>query len=212
MEKASTKQQILDAALDLFSVQGYEGTSIAQIAEAVGIRKATMYSHYASKQEILDTLVHDTLEQYDRRSIFANADWSDPEFTRDKQNLTIDTILQAVVGHIRFVLHNPSVAKSRKMLVLEQFQNKELSALQTKQTYTDVMHYFTGFVGFLVGQGKLVDGDVEIMAAQLCLPVSVWINLCDREPQREQEVVDLVERHIKQFFKTYGAESDQPKR
>lgn len=78
----------------------------------------------------------------------------------------------------------------------------ELKALQTKQSYTDVMRYFTGFVGFLSRQGKVIedDADPEIMAAQLCLPVSVWINLCDREPEREDEVMGLVERHIRQFF------------
>ena len=47
-EQGSTKKAILDKALDLFSVQGYEATSIAQIANAVGIRKASMYSHFKS--------------------------------------------------------------------------------------------------------------------------------------------------------------------
>ena len=38
-EKGNTKQEILETALDLFSVRGYEATSMAQIADAVGIRK-----------------------------------------------------------------------------------------------------------------------------------------------------------------------------
>ena len=41
------------------------------------------------------------------------------------------------------------------------------------------------------------------MAAQFCLPISVWINLCDREPGREPEVVALVDRHVRQFFAVY---------
>ena len=41
------------------------------------------------------------------------------------------------------------------------------------------------------------------MAAQLCLPISAWINLCDREPEREAEVMELVGRHIAQFFRLY---------
>ena len=46
--------------------------------------------------------------------------------------------------------------------------------------------------------------DPEIMAAQLCLSISVWINLCDREPEREEEVMGLIERHVQQFFEMYG--------
>ena len=54
--KGNTRQEILDAALELFSVQGFEATSISQLAEAVGIRKASLYSHFENKQAILDTL------------------------------------------------------------------------------------------------------------------------------------------------------------
>ena len=89
------------------------------------------------------------------------------------------------------------------MLVIEQFQNPELAKLQTKQNYFDVLRYFTGLVKQLIRQGVLTEDDPEIMAAQLCLPISTWINLCDREPDREPEVMELVKRHIQQFFRVY---------
>lgn len=205
MEKGNTKQEILETALDLFSVQGYEATSVSQIADAVGIRKASLYSHFASKQEILDVLVRETLEEYNRHSIFAQANWEDPSFTKDKQNLSSDEILRMVLGQIRYILHDPRIRRSRKMLTIEQFQNPKLSELQTKQNYTDVMRYFTGLVRFLIRQGKLTADAPEILAAQFCLPVSVWINLCDREPEREPEVMKQVERHVCHFFRIYGS-------
>ena len=90
------------------------------------------------------------------------------------------------------------------MLVIEQFQNQELAKLQTKQNYSDVLGYFTDLVKQLIRQGVLVEDDPEIMAAQFCLPISMWLSLCDREPDREQEVMALVERHIRQFFRVYG--------
>ena len=89
------------------------------------------------------------------------------------------------------------------MLVIEQFQNPDLAKLQTKQNYSDVLGYFTGLVKQLIRQGVLAEDDAEIMAAQFCLPISVWINLCDREPEREPEVMELVEKHIRQFFRLY---------
>ena len=193
MEK-NTKQAILEASLDLFSVQGFEATSMAQIAAAVGIRKASLYSHFQSKQEILDTLVQEILNQYETHSIFARA---------DQQILTPDSAAQMIKEQLHYLLHDPHISKARKMLVIEQFQNPQLAALQTKQNYTDVLRYFTGLMQRLIEQGVVKKDDPQIMAAQLCLPVSVWLGLCDREPEREKEVMELLERHIQQFFKVY---------
>lgn len=201
MDRGNTKQEILDAALELFSVQGFEATSIAQIAGTVGIRKASLYSHFENKQAILDALVQEVLEQYEEHSLFARADWE-----KDTGSLpqTPDDAVQMIQGQIRYILHDPAISRARKMLVIEQFQNPELAKLQTKQNYSDVLRYFTGLVKQLIRRGVLAEGDPEIMAAQFCLPISVWINLCDREPEREQEVMELVEKHIRQFFRVYG--------
>ena len=76
MDKGNTKREIITAALDLFSTQGFEATSISQIADAVGIRKASLYSHFESKQAILDALVREILEQYGNHSIFTRTDWA----------------------------------------------------------------------------------------------------------------------------------------
>lgn len=198
--KGNTKQEILKAALELFSVQGYEATSISQIADAVGIRKASLYSHFENKQLILDTLIQTVLEQYERQSVFANANWDEANAASD---MTAETAVRLLTGHIRYILHDPMVCQARKMLVIEQFQNPQMARLQTKQNYSDVMDYFTELVRRLIRQGKLRDCDAEMMAAQLCLPISVWINLCDREPERENDVMKLIERHVRQFFEIY---------
>lgn len=201
MDRGNTKQEILDASLELFSVHGFEATSISQIADAVGIRKASLYSHFENKQSILDTLVKDVLEQYTEHSIFARADWEKSDVSLP---LNSDEAANMIQNQIRYILHDPYVSKARKMLVIEQFQNPELAKLQTKQNYSDVMQYCTGLINQLIGRGVLAEYDPEIMAAQLGLPVSVWINLCDREPEREQEIMELVEKHVRQFFEVFG--------
>ena len=201
MERGNTKQEILDVALELFSVKGYEATSLSVIADAVGIRKASLYSHFENKQAILDALVKDVLDAYENHSIFARTDWG-----KDPGGLPVtpDAAVQMIQGQIRYILHDPVISRARKMLVIEQFQNSELEQLQTKQNYSDVLRYFIGLIKHLIRQGLLREDDPEIMAAQLCLPISVWINLCDREPEREAEVMALIEKHIRQFFRIYG--------
>ena len=200
MDRGNTKQEILEAALELFSVQGFEATSISQIASAVGIRKASLYSHFENKQAILDELVQEVLKQYATHSIFARVDW---EKESSDLPVTPDAAVQRIQGQIRYILHDPVISRARKMLVIEQFRNPELAQLQTKQNYYDVLQYFTGMIKCLIQKGILAEAEPEIMAAQFCLPISVWINLCDREPDREQEVMTLVEKHIRQFFRLY---------
>ena len=200
MDRGNTKQEVLEAALELFSVQGFEATSISQIAGAVGIRKASLYSHFESKQAILDALVKEVLGQYAEHSIFARTDW---EKNAEKLPLTPDEAVEMIRGQIQYIIHDPYISRARKMLMIEQFQNQELAKLQTKQNYSDVMRYFTGMIKCLIQKGILAEDDPEIMAAQFCLPISVWINLCDREPEREPEVMELVSRHIRQFFRVW---------
>ena len=49
----STKEKILDAALTLFAENGYDGTSVEQIASIVGIKAPSLYKHYKGKEDIL---------------------------------------------------------------------------------------------------------------------------------------------------------------
>jgi AcrR family transcriptional regulator len=52
----STRDRILDVALDLFTAKGFDGTSLREIAEELGVTKAALYYHFASKDDILMAL------------------------------------------------------------------------------------------------------------------------------------------------------------
>jgi len=56
-ETRETRVAILDAALDLFARQGFAGTSVRQIARAVGITEAGIYAHFAGKRALYDALL-----------------------------------------------------------------------------------------------------------------------------------------------------------
>lgn len=200
----NTKQEILNAALDLFSTQGYEATSMLQIAESVGIKKASLYSHFESKQEILDLLVKSILEKYEKKSIFSSNKTTEKSSVCE-EGLTVDDTIKMILSHVSYILHDPEISKSRKMLTIEQFRNRQMADLQTRQNYANVMIFFKRIISSFIEQGKLIDADAEIMVAQLCLPISVWINLCDREPSRESEIMLLIKRHSEQFFNIYKA-------
>jgi len=54
-----TKQKILVCAVDLFASKGYTETSVREIAAAVGIKPASMYNHFSSKEDILLYILDD---------------------------------------------------------------------------------------------------------------------------------------------------------
>jgi len=58
---SDTRDRILDVALDLFISQGYDKVSLREIAEQVGVTKAALYYHFASKEELFRTLMEPML-------------------------------------------------------------------------------------------------------------------------------------------------------
>jgi AcrR family transcriptional regulator len=65
---ASTRERILDIALDLFTDQGFDGTSMREIAERLHMSKPAIYYHFASKEEILVAL-HMRLHEFGKTAL-----------------------------------------------------------------------------------------------------------------------------------------------
>src|SRR4051794_1772857 len=57
-----TRREILDTALDLFAERGYHGTSVREIATAVGVRESALYHHFPSKEAVLTAVLADHAE------------------------------------------------------------------------------------------------------------------------------------------------------
>ncbi|MDR0570237.1 MAG: TetR/AcrR family transcriptional regulator [Clostridiales Family XIII bacterium] len=60
------KRRILDAAVKLFSESSFAAVSVRDIADAVGIKASSIYSHYGSKQDLLDAIYAHYEEVADR--------------------------------------------------------------------------------------------------------------------------------------------------
>jgi AcrR family transcriptional regulator len=56
-----TRRRILDVALELFVEQGYDRTSLREIAERLGFSKAALYYHYKAKDDILQSLADELI-------------------------------------------------------------------------------------------------------------------------------------------------------
>lgn len=63
--KRHAKQDIMDAAWKLFTEQGYDETTIAQIIELSGNSRSTFYHHFRGKDELLFSLAYSYDSDYD---------------------------------------------------------------------------------------------------------------------------------------------------
>ncbi|WP_327034122.1 helix-turn-helix domain-containing protein [Micromonospora ureilytica] len=66
-----TRERIKAVALELFTEQGYEKTSLREIAERLNVTKAALYYHFKSKDDIVASFVDDRLERMDALTAWA---------------------------------------------------------------------------------------------------------------------------------------------
>lgn len=95
-----TRETIRAVALELFSTKGFEQTSLREIAERVGLTKASLYYHYPSKQALLLAVVEPVITGW--RDIAADAESlaHTPETVREVVSRCLDVLLRnrAVAG------------------------------------------------------------------------------------------------------------------
>lgn len=93
-----TKEEILDAAAQIFRIKGYHATSMSDIAGAVNLQKASLYHHVSSKQEILLELLDQALELLTEQiSNIARDESLQPD---EKLRRMIHSYLKALTDHV----------------------------------------------------------------------------------------------------------------
>ena len=202
MKQEDTTQRILDKALELFSTQGYDSVSVGEIAKAVGIKAPSLYNHFPSKQAIFDAIVKSTAAQYeadtDQINIHVqNAVQDIPIFTE----ITADVLFEKVRQIFEYSLHNDTISRFRRMMTIEQFRSPELAALYSKRYVERILHYHAGIFRALIAAGEIAAEDPDALAMMYVAPVITLIGVCDRQPEREPECLEMLQSHVRLFFR-----------
>ena len=200
-----TKQRILDEALTLFSEKGYANVFVNDIAEKVGIKAPSLYKHYKNKQAIFDAIIGEMNHRFEQQAQALSINGTDP--TADAEiykNMDEDHLVKLGNDLFMYYLHDSYTKRFRKMLTLEQFKDKDLAKVYSQQYFDSPLSYQGMLLGMLVAQGFLVADSVPIMTIHFFAPIYMLLTVCDRQPEREQEALNLLEKHIRQFDKLYG--------
>jgi len=96
--EGGSRRLILDHAARLLRSGGYHQTTLREIAEAVGIRKASLYYHFASKEEIVEAVVNDGV-RFVHEGVVAALAATEGAPPRERLEAAIRGHLAALHGH-----------------------------------------------------------------------------------------------------------------
>lgn len=207
MAKRNTKEIILFKALNLFADNGYDGVTVRDIANEVGIQQSSLYKHYSSKQEIFDTLVVTMQEKYSEAVANFHLPEGSLEKIADEYSNCGSTVLTEISHSIfHYYLKDPYASKFRKMLTIEKFKNKEVEEIYRNIFIDTAISFQSKLFKEMIGQGYLKEVEPEIMALQFFSPIFVLLNKFDGIPERETEALEILGKHIQQFDMLYRKE------
>ena len=191
----STKEKILDAALTLFAENGYNGTSVEQIAKSVGIKAPSLYKHYKGKEDILNALIDSAEARYEE--MFGS------ERNIGKIPESREEFIKVTMGRILFTMRDPVIRKTRMFLVQEQFRNQRTSEVTTRHQLDGIQEMFAKILRGMMDKGLVKEDDPELLSAELTAPAVLQIARADRQPQCEKDALECIERHLQHFCDVY---------
>ena len=191
----TTKERILEAALTLFAENGYDGTSVEQIATEVGIKAPSLYKHYKGKEDILNALIDSAEVRYEE--MFGS------EKNTGKVPQNIEEFIKVTMGRIEFTIKDPVIRKTRMLLVQEQFRNERIAEATTRHQLDGIQRMFAKIIEGMMDAGIFKKDDPALLAVELTAPAVLWIAQADRQPQYADEVMGNIEKHIRHFCDVY---------
>ena len=193
-----TKERILEAALEMFSQNGYAGTNIRELSASLGLVKSGVYKHYESKEAIWNALLDEMIAYYAEH-------FGSPEHLPPVPD-SLEGLVTMTMQMVNFTVHDERIIMTRKVLTLEQFRVGRARELATKHFLTGLTEMFTQVFTGMMDKGLLRRDDPAMLAFAYTTPISALIHLCDREPDKKEEALAKVEAFSRHFIRVYGRE------
>ena len=192
----TTKEKILDAALVSFVENGYKGTNLRDFAAGMGLSKSALYRHYKSKEAIWNALL-------DKMEAYYNERFGSPEYLPQMPE-TCDEFFRLAMNMVNFTIHDEKIIMTRKLLLTEQFHDERVKKLATEHFVNGTKAIYQKIFEKMIENGLLKNEDPDMLALAFTAPITTLIHYCDREPEKEPEIMRQIEMYVKHFIKMYG--------
>ena len=200
----TTKEKIVMEALNLFSKNGYKGTSVKKIADAVGIKDSSLYKHFKSKQEIFDTIMLTIKERIHSMSQkFGLPEGENYEKAVEfYSELSEEGLVKFSREIFLFYLKDELISKFWRMGMMEQFQNDEVYSLFREFFLEDSIKYQTELFSNLIEKNIFKKVDPEVMAISFYTPIFFLISKYSGSKD-EQEALRILDKQVSEFYHLY---------
>lgn len=193
MKDMSTKERIMYAALDLFSKKGYDGVGVDLIAENAGLKGPSLYRHFKGKEDIFNSMIELVASHYEEGFGLKQELEELPE--------SMEELIENAMRKIQFTMHDDIIRKTRRILAMEQFRSKRMAELTSCYHLENLQRVYADIFAGMMEKGILKQENPEILALEFVSPVSLLIHMYDRQPEREEEVLDKIRKHFEYFAK-----------
>ncbi len=193
-----TKDRILDEALVRFAENGYKGTNLRDFAAGMGLSKSALYSHYDSKESIWNALLDKTEAYYGEN--FGSTE------NLPKMPESLDELFELTMRMVSFTVHDEKIIMIRKLLLTEQFRDDRIKKLATEHFINGTKEIYRKVLEHMMKSGLIKNDDPDMIAFTYTAPITLLIHYCDREPEKEREIMKQIEMYVKHFINTYGKE------
>ena len=186
-----TRQAILDAALDLFADKGFFGTSLRDVAAAVGVRESALYNYFAGKDALFDALLaasqHNKAE---RLAPLADGPITDGRALLERLALSTldDFVLPREQKFFRILMSDGIRLAKVGRISLERMGHG-------RERLHDIMRR-------LIAEGWLRRADVNVLGMAFISPLIVWrqLHAIDADLPMIKNPRMFAQQHVEQFL------------
>jgi TetR/AcrR family transcriptional regulator, cholesterol catabolism regulator len=178
-----TREQILNAAIDLFGSRGFAATSMKDLASAAGVRAPAFYNHFSSKERILAAALVRTLEDFKVQVV----DTDDP--TRP----SVDRLENLVRAHVSYQVTNAAVVRSVDNLL----EAVSTGALLTAEDQAEIRVFTQAYRALVVQLIEDIRAEVRAEFPSTVLCMQAILALCDQSRGWFREGGDLSVEDVK---------------
>lgn len=202
----TTKERITEEALTLFAEKGYKGTSVKNIADAVGIKDASLYNHFKSKQEIFDSIVELIMTHISGLSEtlgMPQDDVIDGNTTSFYEKLDLEGLKDLTGKAFVFYLTDPYLSKFWRIAHMEQYTNPQIYEMFRKIFMENAVSYQEQLFGEMMKQGVFVQGDAKAAAISFYAPIYLLLSMYSDRTERKEEALAILDRQTEEFYRIY---------